>query len=207
MAKQESGWCKRIEIWWLLKGVNIRCGTFISKDVSWERGGSISLYVSISDYEKYARFVYMQTDNSTGEKESFDYKVSIIETQCNFGGVRYWFECPLYKNNKHCGRRVGVLYKGGNYFGCRHCYDLTYSSRKLSGTERKAGRIISIPELDKARERAKRTHYRGKHTRKYLSYLKKQRHFRRSLMEGMDLLNKTSNKDVKKFNHAKKVGK
>jgi hypothetical protein len=29
-----------------------------------------------------------------------------------------------------CGKRVGILYlpQGGKYFGCRHCYQLTYKS-------------------------------------------------------------------------------
>ena len=30
-------------------------------------------------------------------------------------------------------RRVGVLYLDGVYFGCRHCYDLTYKCQKESG--------------------------------------------------------------------------
>ncbi len=31
-------------------------------------------------------------------------------------------------------RRGGVLYLGGGkYFGCRHCYDLTYLCQKESG--------------------------------------------------------------------------
>jgi hypothetical protein len=46
------------------------------------------------------------------------------------GGVRWWFICPLSVNGVHCGRRVRVLYKppGYPYFGCRHCYNLTYTS-------------------------------------------------------------------------------
>lgn len=38
-----------------------------------------------------------------------------------------------------CHRRVGCLYlpPGGNYFGCRHCYDLTYRSSQ-EGTEFKS---------------------------------------------------------------------
>jgi len=48
----------------------------------------------------------------------------------NFGGKRWWFHCPLIKDGQICNRRVGRLYlpSGGHYFGCRHCYDLTYPS-------------------------------------------------------------------------------
>jgi hypothetical protein len=66
----------------------------------------------------------------TGEKESLDYRVEVVATPCNFGGERYWFVCPLVKGEYRCGRRVTKLYlpSGGKYYGCRHCYDLTYRS-------------------------------------------------------------------------------
>jgi hypothetical protein len=133
MSKSEADWCKKIEIWWLLRDIKEK-GGYKYTTVSWgEDGsrGSISVQVSVCDEEKYARFTYTQTDNSTGEKKDYDYKVPIVETTCHFGGTRYWFKCNLYKNNQYCGRRVGVLYKDGNWFGCRHCYELTYASRKV----------------------------------------------------------------------------
>jgi hypothetical protein len=36
----------------------------------------------------------------------------------------------LSVNGRYCGRRVGKLYlpPGGLYYGCRHCYRLTYTS-------------------------------------------------------------------------------
>ena len=59
-----------------------------------------------------------------------DYHVRLETTPCNYGGVRWWFICPLSVNGNSCERRVGKLYlpPGGHYFGCRHCYDLTYRS-------------------------------------------------------------------------------
>ena len=134
MSKSEADWCKKIEIWWLLRDMSIQGKTYKSTTVSWgENGnrGSVGVNVSIYD-EKYVRFYYTQTDNHTGEKKDFDYKVHLEETPCHFGGVRFWFICPLYKNNKYCGRRVGVLYKDGGWFGCRHCYELTYVSRNVN---------------------------------------------------------------------------
>ena len=134
MSKSEADWCKKIEIWWLLRDIKEK-GGYKYTTVSWgENGsrGSISIQVSICNKEKYARFIYTQTDNSTGEKKDFDYKVPIVETPCHLGGTRYWFKCSLYKSGQYCGRRVGVLYKDGDWFGCRHCYDLTYSSRKVN---------------------------------------------------------------------------
>jgi hypothetical protein len=171
MSKSEADWCKKIEIWWLLRDIKEK-GGYKYTTVSWgENGsrGSISIQVSICNEEKYARFIYTQTDNSTGEKKDFDYKVPIVETSCHLGGTRYWFKCSLYKSGQYCGRRVGVLYKDGDWFGCRHCYDLTYSSRKVNKKYRyfPMFRVIELDsQIDKAYAKAKRYIYRGKPTKK-----------------------------------------
>ena len=64
------------------------------------------------------------------EKESLRYPVHLVSEPCYFGGERWWFICPLVRGGQPCGRRVGKLYlpTRGKYFGCRHCYDLTYRS-------------------------------------------------------------------------------
>ncbi len=170
MSKSEADWCKKIEIWWLLKGVKETSG-YKRSTVSWgENGshGSITVEVSIWGDEKYARFLYSQTDNN-GEKKDFDYKVPIIETPCHFGGSRYWFQCSLYKAGKYCGRRVGVLYKDGDWFGCRHCYELTYSSRNKDRRYKHypTFRVLELhQQIDKLEEKAKRYTYNGKPTKK-----------------------------------------
>lgn len=175
MSKTEADYCKKIEIWWLLRDMNIQGTTYKNTTISWGEngsGGRISVQVSIWGDDKYIRFIYTQTDNHTGEKKDFDYKFPIVETSCHFGGTRYWFKCSLYANGTYCGRRVGVLYKNGDYFACRHCYNLTYSSRKLSGIAKSFGKLASLPEIEKLMKAVKRTHYRGKPTRKYLRYLR-----------------------------------
>jgi hypothetical protein len=65
-----------------------------------------------------------------GEKVELDYPIRLTSTPLPWGGVRHWFVCPLSLNGIACNRRVGCLYlpPGENYFGCRHCYDLTYRS-------------------------------------------------------------------------------
>lgn len=62
------------------------------------------------------------------------YRVELTATPCNYGGVRLWFVCPLYIAGRACRRRVGRLYlpPGGRYFGCRHCYNLTYVSTQMA---------------------------------------------------------------------------
>ena len=98
-----------------------------------ERTGGISFVVSTVEGDEYIRFQYTLADRYSGEKNDLDYKVRLGSTPCNFGGRRWWFICPLVVNGRACTRRVGVLYlAGGRYFGCRHCYNLTYESSKES---------------------------------------------------------------------------
>ena len=46
--------------------------------------------------------------------------VSLTSTACNFGGERYWFECP------GCSCRVTTLFRVGERFACRKCHGLNY---------------------------------------------------------------------------------
>jgi hypothetical protein len=56
--------------------------------------------------------------------------IPLETTRLHRGGLRWWGRCPLVKGGVACLRRVGKLYlpPGGRYFGCRRCYDLTYTS-------------------------------------------------------------------------------
>lgn len=170
MSKQEADWCKKIEIWWLLR--DMKDGTtYRSKTISWGDNGDrgrISCYINLDDDDSYVRFIYTQTDNYSQEKKDFDYKVPLEKTPCHFGGSRYWFKCSLYKSGVHCGRRVGVLYKDGDWFGCRHCYELTYSSRNANRgyTNYPLFRTLELEmKAEKLHEKTKRYTYRGKLTK------------------------------------------
>ena len=68
--------------------------------------------------------------HSDGEKHDVREPVQLQVTHPRLGGKRWWFTCPLVIRGRECNRRVGKLYlpPGGLYFGCRHCYDLTYTS-------------------------------------------------------------------------------
>ena len=77
-------------------------------------------------------FQYEITDRISGDQETMVYSVPVTSTECYFGGQRYWFICPLKINDQPCHRRVGKLYlpPDSNYFGCRRCHNLTYTSQK-----------------------------------------------------------------------------
>jgi len=67
-------------------------------------------------------------------KKDIKMQIRFETTHPHFGGKRWWLICPLYTSGIPCNRRVGKLYSPprGLYFGCRHCYDLTYTSCKDS---------------------------------------------------------------------------
>ena len=68
------------------------------------------------------------TGPHTGERVTEP--IVLTSTTPNYGGRRWWFICPLTVNGRACGRRVGKLYLpgGAKWHGCRHCYDLAYTS-------------------------------------------------------------------------------
>lgn len=171
-TKTEADCLKKISISFLNKNGFFETA-LCSKAVSWwrngEKTGSITVEYRIDDFYPYLKFIYTQTDNDTGKKEDFDYKVHLTSTPCYFGGLRYWFICPLTVNGKPCGRRVGTLYKNGNYFGCRHCYDLTYSSKNESRSLKRypAFDILNLyQKIEDLEDKIKHPYYAKRPTKK-----------------------------------------
>jgi hypothetical protein len=64
-----------------------------------------------------------------------DYRVRLVTTQPTYGGRRWWFLCPLERQDGGPPRRVAKLYlpPGGKYFGSRQAHGLTYTSCQESG--------------------------------------------------------------------------
>lgn len=86
------------------------------------------------------------------DSEDIHFPVHLTTTPVHFGGLRFWFLCPLVANGNPCRRRVGKLYSppGARYFGCRHCYDLTYrSSQEAHQSERIFARLGLDPEASR----------------------------------------------------------
>lgn len=157
---------KKIEIWWLLSDLD-KNHQFKKREISWgDNGcrGSIGYEAYIyGEIESYVRLFYTQTDRDTGGKEDFDYKITLISTPCYFGGLRYWFQCPL------CSQRSGVIYKNGDYFTCRDCANLTYESRRENRRSRYYNKFCSLRAGINAKllsAKIKRPMYAGKITRK-----------------------------------------
>ncbi len=158
-----------------LKRAGMLCGFYRGGSLTWENGftgtkNSVGITVSYWDDTPCLTLNYTIT-RASGEKKDINYRVNLTTTACYFGGKRYWFICPLTSNGKYCGRRVSKLYLGEDYFGCRHCYNLTYNSRN----ENRKGKnfwlfhLLDMRfKLDDLEDKTKRRTYAGKLTKKQM---------------------------------------
>jgi len=162
MRKKEIKGNKKIKIWWLTKGL-YKTHTNRNTVMTWGNSSSKSYFKLEIDIHKKncMKFMYSIQDHHSKREKKYQYKVKLLETPCNFGGVRYWFECPVCRKNK----RVAVLYLNEDKIGCRECQNLTYACRNLSGIRKLYGVNNVIP---------KRYTYKRKTTKKYQNYLNKE---------------------------------
>ena len=75
-----------------------------------------------------------------------DYKIRLEATTLNYGGIRWWFICPIVRRDGGPPRRVAKLClpSGGKYFGSREAYGLTYTSCQESGKYRRLFRDLAL---------------------------------------------------------------
>jgi hypothetical protein len=179
--KTEADGLKKIEMSFLKKHGYLNHSRWDGQ-LTWTHGGSdtkssIGIASHIEEHNNFVTLNYTQTDRATDEKKEFDYQVRLTTTPCNYGGKRYWFICPLVTSGRPCGRRVSVIYKGGDHFGCRHCFDLSYESRNETYARRHPamGTMDAFFKIEKLEEQVKRRFYAGKPTRKYKRILKLER--------------------------------
>lgn len=111
-------------------GKGYRSGSWVWTDATTGEQTSAIGYTFEVNGEFNATLRLQYTTGRDEKKRSIDYPIRLQTTRPNYGGKRWWFHCPLIKNGRSCNRRVGRLYlpSGGLYFGCSHCYDLTYTS-------------------------------------------------------------------------------
>jgi hypothetical protein len=130
-------WCRSLDAnRWMREGI-LKSGVWQSGSWCWYRDATRKEFVSRIGYEvnttdarPWVRLSYTFTESGT----SLDYKVFLRVTRPHFGGLRWWFVCPLTVGGRTCARRVGKLYlpPGAHYYGCRRCYHLTYTSCQQS---------------------------------------------------------------------------
>jgi hypothetical protein len=111
--------------------------------------GSIQWIVTRTG-EQQAVIAY-ESDLSPGESGSVrlryavngkqqEYAVSLVTTECNYGGRRWWFICPC------SGRRCAKLHlpPGGQIFAARKAYKLSYRSQREGPLDRSHSRLRRI---------------------------------------------------------------
>jgi hypothetical protein len=100
-------------------------GTITWNCESWDGEQSICFLVTAGAAGPVVTLQYRWDD-----REDIGFAFPLQSTPTNFNGRRWWLTCPLIVDGVTCNRRVGKLYlpPGAKYFGCRHCYDLTYRS-------------------------------------------------------------------------------
>jgi len=151
-----------------------RCGS-IQWSCSGQNTGSVDFEVDTTFSNSQIRFKYTQTDNWSGRKSDLNYVVQLEAIPCNYGGVRYWFRCPIVRNGSSCNSRVGVLYISGKYFGCRKCHRLLYKCQTKSKHGGRTGAVMAYLDLSwglEEREAKIRTkHWKGRPTKRYKRFL------------------------------------
>jgi hypothetical protein len=132
---------------WMREGI-LKAGVHHSGLRSWFRDAQRTETTATIGYEvntladpPWLRLHYTFTER----QEHVDYQFELSATRPRFGGLRWWFVCPLVINGRSCSRRVGKLYlpPGGRYYGCRHCYGLTYTSCQESHKDDPLARLIA----------------------------------------------------------------
>ena len=89
--------------------------------------------------------------------EPIDYRVRLVTTTPTYGGLRWWFICPLMRRDGGPPRQVARLYlpPGSRYFGSREAHGLTYASCQQSGKFRGLFRhLAGVTGTDEATIRA-----------------------------------------------------
>ncbi len=123
--KRTTDSCCRIDMTYLAKQVrfDMREWFSLSWKSSWGRRDSILLIVEPPDR---VRLQYTSTNRTNGISVDHNHVVFIESTPCNYGGKRWWFECPK------CHRRCRIIYlaPGFDYFVCRICGNLIYESQQ-----------------------------------------------------------------------------
>ncbi len=117
-----------------------------------EPHATIGYEANLMDLEAAWLRLHYQADG-----EPVDYRINLVSTKPNYGGLRWWFICPLVRRDGGPPRRVAKLYlpPGGRYFGSRGGYGLTYTSCQESGKFRGLFRHLATDlGMDEAEVRA-----------------------------------------------------
>jgi len=135
--------CRSLSTTDLLRGGFLQPGqTVIGLTSRWYVGERETSSIGVDVYagetdNAYCRLHY----NQSGRQ--YAYFVDLVTTEPHFGGVQWWFICPLCHESR-C--RKLYLPPSGGHFGCRSCHDLTYESSQTS--DKRVDQLRKMPVLD-----------------------------------------------------------
>ncbi len=118
---------KQIDIRWFNKQGYLKRNT--EGTLSWNQGGEPSGKIGFQMFNDRMTLNYRYQING-GDWQEVQEEIYFDKTECNYGGVRKWFECPT------CMNRVAVLYLNKGRFECRKCSDVVYGSQQESDLDR-----------------------------------------------------------------------
>ena len=140
----------------------------------WVLGGNetstMGFDVSKDDTTKewYIRVTFSKDAKEWQGLLSFDYKIRIVATVCNYWGLRWWFIDPCHPEERKCC----ILYLQNNgYFSSRKTMDLSYDSQSYNRRWFWWAQLYSLKALH-LREKIKYTFRNGKPTKKMRRMLK-----------------------------------
>lgn len=123
----------------LIRQGNVLPRNHVSGTLTWtntrtgEHVASIGYEACLLDPDRsWMRLYYTAISRRDGSKVAIDDRVRLETTRPRFGGLRWWFICPL------TGRRAAKLHlpNGATRFACRQTYRLAYRSQRESGLGR-----------------------------------------------------------------------
>jgi hypothetical protein len=140
----EDGW--KLDLVHCTRKGMIMPGRSVSGSMTWTltRTGEVTCSIgydaNLTDpAAAWVRLRYTTTSRHTGHKTESNYRVRLETTRPHYGGMRWWFVCPL------SGRRARVLYlppTGGTTFACRQALGLAYHSQRATADDRAVERSL-----------------------------------------------------------------
>lgn len=101
----------------------------------WTCDGEVVSSISLRASESALHLSYRMS-SLPDDQANVSYSVPLTWVECTKGGSRPYFICPMSRNGRYCGRRVGKLYQRGRWFACRHCHQLAYQSQSETRHDR-----------------------------------------------------------------------
>lgn len=174
MSRDTTDETRHFDIFFLKKHGKLKDEFYSSNNnIVWSRDGRevarIDYSICTFKVDPFIELSYKVRRRGETDWNSILQKVKMETVVCHLGGKRWYFRCGLFKGGQYCGRRVAVLYQAGDYFGCRHCADLSYAScnesKRMRGFPWKT--LSNTWKADELFVTLKRTTYSGCSTKKY----------------------------------------